>query len=441
MAGPPEERAYRRRWWAWALYDVGNSAFWLVIVTAIFPLFYQELFVQQAAGPLSEEAKQALRKQGGSRLAYTAGIAMVLVAVLGPILGAAADRSASKKRFLALFAGLGIAATGTMTLIGPGDVLFASALYALGTIGVAGSMVFYDALLPAVAKPEDLDRVSTLGFAAGYLGSVLLFGLNVLWTVHPEWFGLGSRDAAVRLTFLSVAAWWAAFTIPVLRWVPEPPLAGAPPAGNPFVEGFRRVGRTFGKLGRFRQLLLFLAAFWIYSDGIGTIIKMAAAFGNIMGVERAHLMLALILTNVVGVPCAIGFGALARRTGPKPPILFGLVVYAGICVFARFISVTWHFYALAIAVGLVQGGTQALSRSLFASMVPPGQSGEFFGFFSTVEKFAGILGPFLLGVLWGGGGDPRGAVLALLVFFVVGGGLLLGVKVEEGRRAAGEAAG
>jgi UMF1 family MFS transporter len=434
-----DPKSYRKGWWSWALYDVGNSAFWLVIVAAVFPVYYQELYASTKMPPgsvLTDEARQGLLTQGGSRLAYTAAIAMVIVAVLGPILGAVADRSAAKKRLLAVFAALGIVATGLMVLIGPGGVLLASTLYTLGTIGVAGSMVFYDALLPTVARQDDLDRVSSFGFAAGYLGSVLLFVVNVALLKYPGTFGLSNSDQAARLSFFSVAVWWALFTIPLLRHVREPASEERGRKGNPIVEGFVQILGTCRKLGRYKQLLLFLVAFWIYSDGIGTIIKMATVFGNSLGVKRDDLMLALVITQIVGVPCALGFGWLAKRIGAKPGILLGLSVYVGICVFANFMSQGRHFYVLAIAVGLVQGGTQALSRSLFASMIPKGQSGEFFGFFSTMEKFAGIVGPLLLGLLWGEGGDPRKGILALAVFFVAGMVLLWRVNVAEGQRSA-----
>ena len=219
-----DPKSYRRGWWSWALYDVGNSAFWLVIVAAVFPFYYQELYVAEKTPPgtiLEKAATQDLRTQGGSRLAYTAAVAMVIVAVMGPILGAVADRSAAKKRLLAVFAAVGIIATGLMVLIGPGDLLLASILYTAGTIGVAGSMVFYDALLPAVARQDDLDRISSFGFAAGYLGSVLLFVANVVLLKYPDTFGL-SGDMAVRLSFFGVAVWWALFTVPLLRNVREP---------------------------------------------------------------------------------------------------------------------------------------------------------------------------------------------------------------------------
>ena len=346
--------------------------------------------------------------------------------------------TAAKKRFLAAFAGLGVAASALMFLIPPGGVGLASALYALGTIGVAGSIVFYDALLPGVARAGDLDRISAIGYAAGYLGSVLLMIFDVLLIRNPGWLGLPDAGTAVRLSFVSVAVWWAAFTIPLLRRVPEPPAAPAPAEGNVVAAAFRRLGRTFREVKRYRQLALFLAAFWIYSDGIGTIIKMATAFGNSLGIGVGDMMMALILTQVVGVPCAMAFGLMARRIGAKAGIFAGLAVYALACGLAAFMSRTWHFYAVAVAVGLVQGGTQALSRSLFASMIPRARSAEFFGFFSTVEKFAGILGPLLLGLLWSEGGDPRRGILAIAAFFVVGGLILWKVDPAEGRRAAAE---
>ncbi len=446
MFAATDDQAYRKTWFAWALYDVANSAFYLTIVATVFPIFFQDLYVTNhtpAGEQLSDQALGDLRVHAGSSLAFTASIAMLIVALLGPILGAIADRGGVKKLLLALFAGVGIVASGLMYFIGPDDLGFAKVLYIVGTVGVAGSIVFYDALLPGVAREGDLDRISVIGFACGYFGSVLLLILNLLWIMHPEWFGLSGKVVAMQLAFVSVAVWWAVFTIPLLKRVPEP----APPpgkqraAGNLITGGFRQLGRTFKKLGNYKQLLLFLAAFWLYNDGIGTFIKLATLFGGMMGVGQDDLILALILTQIVGVPCALAFGLLAKWIGAKRGILLGLAAYAIICVLASFMQegVAWQFYALAIGVGLVQGGTQALSRSLFASMIPRGQAAEFFGFFSTMSKFAGILGPLLLGVVWSQGGDPRRGILALVVFFVVGGGLLLLVDEKAGRRAAAAA--
>lgn len=428
MAGI-EDGEYRKRARAWALYDVANSSFFLVIVTAVFPLFFQSVYVKAHGGG----ADPALLTKGGSALAVTAALAMLVVAVLGPVLGAIADRSAVKKKFLAGFAGLGVLSTAAMAFIGETDWVFAAVLYALGSIGVAGSMVFYDALLPSVAKEEDLDRVSTFGFAAGYLGSVILFAIDLALLLKPGWFGL-SPYWAPRIVFVTVALWWAGFTLPLLRRVPEPAVEGGPRLS--LLGGFRQVCTTFRKALGYRQLLLFLVAYWIYSDGIGTIIKLAGPFGKSLGVPDQSLLLAIVLSNLIGVPCALGFGRLARAIGPKGAILAGLAVYGGICIFARFMSSGTHFFVLAAAVGLVQGGTQALSRSLFATLVPKGQSGEFFGFFSTMEKFAGLVGPLVLALYWKDGDDPRRGVSALVVFFIVGAFLLSRVDVAKGREAA-----
>lgn len=425
-----EARLYRKRAWAWALYDVGNSAFYLTVVASFFQFFFIDLYVQ-AHGPAAGGAAEAeLRRRGGAALGFTAGAAMVAVAVLGPILGIVADRTASKKRFLAAFAALGIAASALMFFIPPGGWKMAAALYALGTVGVAGSLVFYDALLPAVARPEDLDRVSTLGYALGYAGSVVLFLVNVLMYLKPGLFGIADRGTAVRLAFVTVAVWWGLFTVPVLRHVAEPAAAAARPGG---------LVRAARDLRRFGPLVLFLAAFWVYADGIGTIIKLAAGFGYMLRLDQKDLLLALVIPQVIGVPCSLAFGRLAARVGAKRAILAGLAGYGVVCLLAYGIRTSGHFYALAAGVGLVQGGTQALSRSLFALLVPRGRTAEFFGLFSTVEKFAGILGPFLLGLFWSRGGDPRPAILTLVVFFAAGAGLLARVDVGKGRRQAEEA--
>lgn len=439
MSAHDVDGAYRRTWRAWALYDVGNSAFFLTIVTAIFPLFFQEVFVQANSAPGTlpgVEETASLKRAAGARLAFAAGIAMGCVALLGPILGALADRAIGKKKLLAVSALLGSLASAGLALIGPAQTDLALGLYMIGTISVASSIVFYDALLPTVARPGDMDRVSSLGFAWGYAGSMILFLLNLVWVLKPGWFGLASSTAGMRLSFVSVGVWWFAFTLPLLRRVREPEAGNGARRGNPVLESFAQLGRTLKDLAGRKQLLLFLAAFWLYSDGIGTIIKLASSFGDQLSIPAAHILLALILTQLVGIPCAIGFGRLAGRTGAKAAITLGLIVYTGICCVGFFLREIWHFYALAVLVGTVQGGTQALSRSLFASMIPKSRSGEYFGFFSTMEKFAGVIGPLLLGLFWAGSDNPRPGILALAAFFILGIALLSRVDVAAARRAA-----
>ena len=439
---PPDAKTYRKRWMAWALYDVGNSAFYLIIVASVFKIFYQNMYVELNtldSSSLTKEELTSLKTQGGALLGFTDSIAMAVVAILGPILGTLADRYRAKKKFLAGFAALGVVASGLMVLIAPTDLLFASILYAIGMVGVAGSIVFYDSLLPGVAREDDVDRISTIGFAAGYAGSVLLFILVYFIIQDPGTFGLSDGAQAARVSFLLVAIWWAVFTIPLLRHVEEPETRTPDDVGgNPILAGFRQLGRTLRTLPRHRELFAFLIAFWIYIDGVGTIIKMAAPFGNSVGVGDTDLIMALIITQVVGVPCALGFGRLSKLITARNAILLGLGVYAAICFWATAMEFTWHFYAMAIGVGMVQGGVQALSRSVFASMIPKGRSAEYFGFFSATSKFAGIVGPLVLGLFWSSGDDPRPGILFLAIFFVVGGFLLWRVDVDAGRRAARE---
>jgi UMF1 family MFS transporter len=421
MTSTPDEKAYRRGWWAWALYDVGNSAFWLVIAAAVFPVYYQELYVQSQTKPgqvLTLEAEQELKTKGRSKLGYTAAIAMGIVSVLGPVLGRS-PTARPRKEALAFFAGLGVIATALMLFIGRGRPPGLDPLPA-GDRRRGGSMVFYDALLPAVAR-EERSRPRLLlrvrGGISRQRGAVHRERSDARFApeVRDERRRPGGADLVLHHGDL----------VGGLHDPAPPPREGAPvEAGGrrrrQHLGGVPTARRDVPQAQEVQAAALFLIAFWIYSDGIGTIIKMATAFGNSLGVGRNDLMIALVVTQIVGVPCALAFGSLAKRIGAKTGILIGLGAYAAICGFAAFMKESWHFYVLAIAVGLVQGGTQSLSRSLFATMIPKGQSGEFFGFFSTMEKFAGILGPLLLGLLWGEGGDPRTGIVALAVFFILG---------------------
>lgn len=409
---------------AWILYDVANSAAVTSVLTAILPIY----FARVAAA----ELPPAVATQRFA-LATTAGLA--LVAVLAPILGTLADVRPLKKRMLAAFALTGAAATAALAAVGPGDWVLATALLVLLNVGLNGSLVFYDALLPHVAREDELNRVSSAGYAAGYLGGGLLLAAQLAWIARPELLGLPPGGTLpTRLAFLSVAIWWLAFTLPLLRRVREPAVrapAGAAPEGTR-----ARLARTFRQLRRHPDAALLLAAFLVYNDGIGTIIRMAAIYGSELGLPRGALIGAILLVQLVGVPCAYLFAAVAGRLGPKRAILVGLAVYTGIAVLGYFTRTAAHFFALAVLVGLVQGGTQALSRSLFASMVPRHLSGEFFGFFAISEKFAGIFGPAVFAAAIALTGSSRAAVLSVIGFFVAGAGLLQRVDVEQGRREA-----
>ena len=310
-------------------------------------------------------------------------------------------------------------------------------MFAIANLGFAGGNIFYEALLPHIARPDDFDRVSARGYAFGYLGGGLLLIINAFWLLRPEWFFFGGRESALRVCFASVGLWWLIFALPLFRRVEE---AGSGEERRPPVrvikDGLLRLIATFRQIRRYRQLALFLMAFWIYNDGVGTIIKLAAAYGDELGVGHNDMLIALILTQLIGFPSSIGFGALAQRIGAKQAILLGLAVYSLVSIAGFFLRSAAHFYALAILVGLVQGGTQALSRSLFAVMVPKTHSSEFFGFFSTGEKVAGIFGPVIFGMLGQLTGSSRWGIVSVVTLFLSGAYLLWRVDEAEARRVA-----
>jgi len=425
---------------AWALYDWANSAMLTVVLTTVFPIFYARV----AAAGLEPRVATG-------RFTLTTLVAMSIAALIAPFLGALADVSAKKKRFLAGFMLLGAGSCAAMFLIERGDWLLASLLFALANIGATASFVFYDSLLPHVARPEEIDRVSTSGYALGYLGGGLLLALALAMIEAPQRFGFppgggdgGQADTLpTRAAFLLVALWWLVFAIPLFVRVREPRRGfeadESPQAGSAWRVARTRLRETFTELGRYRQAMLMLCAFLAYNDGIGTIMRMATIYGHELGIPESTLIGALLAVQFVGVPCSFGFGALSGRFGAKRLILFSIAVYAIVSLLAWRMSESWHFWVLAILVGLVQGGSQALSRSLFASMIPRHKSGEFFGLFSVLEKFAGLLGPGVFFLASWFTGSSRLAILSVVGFFVVGAWLLLKVDVEAGQRAAREA--
>ncbi len=414
---------------AWALYDWANSAFILTIITAVFPIYYRNV----AAAGLDGVAAT-------SYFTWTTTLALLIVAVISPMLGALADYLGRRKSFMAGFLVLGVMATLGMYFIERGDWVLALVLFAFGNIGVSTSFVFYDSLLPHIAEGHEIDRVSTAGYALGYLGSGLLLVLNLWWIQKPELFGLADAGVATRLAFVSVGLWWAGFAIPLFRRIPEPPRQieiDERDARSAIKVSFERLGETFQELrGGYRQAFLMLLAMLIYNDGIGTIIRLASLYATERGLPQGTVVVAILLVQFVGIPFAFFFGWLAGRIGAKNAVLIGVTVYIGISVVAYAMDTVAEFYLLAGLIAMVQGGTQALSRSLFASMIPRHKAAEFFGFFSVFEKFAGIFGPFIFGVVLSLTGSLQGAILSVVLFFVVGGLVLLRVDVEEGRRVA-----
>jgi len=421
----------RRDLRAWALYDWANSAVQTTIIAAVFPIYFQKVAAADLPGPVAT-----------SRFAWATTWSILIVAVIAPILGAMADYAAAKKKLLAVFLAIGASSTGAMWFIQRGDWMFALVLFVITNVGVAGSIVFYESLLPHLVGEQELDRVSTAGYAVGYIGGGVLLAINVVMMSHPAWFGLPDRGAGVRASLASVAVWWVVFSIPLFRQVPEPAARlerDERPSGNALLTGVRRVFETLHELRRYQQAFLLLLAFLVYNDGIQTIIRMATIYGTEIGLDDNAMIIALLITQFIGIPFAFLFGMLAQRIGAKTAVFGGLAVYAMITVLGYFMTSSAHFFALAIMVGTVQGGTQALSRSLFASMIPKHKSSEFFAFFGVFERYAGVLGPALFAWIVGHTGTSRNAILSVLAFFVIGALLLTRVDVQEGRRAAREA--
>jgi UMF1 family MFS transporter len=411
---------------SWCLYDWANSAFATTIMAAVLPIFFRRV----AAGTLPAGESNLATSLWG----YTAALSMLIVALLSLLLGPVSDYGSTKKRFLGIFAGIGVLSTGFLSLTGHGDWLWVSVLFILGEIGFGGSEVFYDSLLPHIAKPGELNRISVRAYAFGYLGGGILLAINIAMIfLLPKTVlvpgGPAEPVLGMQLSFLSVALWWAVFSIPIMKNVPEPVSDGEKLNGiNPFVVARERLTSTFYHIRQYKQLFLFIVAFWFYNDGIGTIIKMASAYGDEIGIGMKDLIGALLLIQFVGIPCSLLFGKLAGKIGAKRSILIGLGVYVLISIGGYFMTKAIHFWILAFVDGLVMGGTQGLSRSLFASLVPKNKSAEFFSFYNISGKFAGIAGPAVFALVGQFTGSSRLGILSLLFFFVTGGVLLLMVK-------------
>jgi UMF1 family MFS transporter len=422
--GRPELRA-------WAMYDWANSAFWCTVIVAVFPPFFSEY----AAAGLPDGIAT-------SRFAWGTTLAVTIVALMAPVLGAIADHRALKKKMLAVFLAIGVVATLLMATVGRGDWLYALALFIVGNIGVASTLVFYDSLLPHIARPDELDRVSTAGFAIGFIGGGVLLLINLIWILRPSLFGLPDVVAGLKLSLASVGVWWLVFSIPLFRWVPEPAVRLGD-LGHSVVSQVRggvvAAWKTLQELRRSRNAFLMLIAFLLYNDGIQTIIRMSSIYGLEIGIDRNAQIAAFIIVQFVGVPCSFAFGAVAGRLGAKTALFAALAVYVCISVLAYFMSATWHFFALAFLVGIVQGGSQALSRSLFARMIPKHKSSEYFGFFAVFEKFAGIAGPAVFAGSIALFGSSRAAVLSVIIFFVLGALVLTRVDVGAGEAEAAAA--
>jgi len=413
----------RRDTVSWALYDWANSAFATTVLAGFFPVFFQQFWSTGVDPTVST-----------SRLGLANGIAGIIVALLAPLLGALADRTAGRKAQLVLFSSIGVAGTAALSFVGQGEWGWAAACFIVAGIGFNAANIFYDALLLDVASERELDTVSAFGYSLGYLGGGLLFAFNVLMTLKPGWFGLSGPAEAVQWSFLSVALWWLVFTLPLARYVRERPSQAT---SESFVEslmaGLRELGNTLRRVRAHRDISLFLLAYWLYIDGVHTIYTMAVDYGVALGLPSSSLLAALLLTQFVAFPSALLLGWVGNQIGPKRGILICISVYLAATLYAYFLDSVVEFFALAVVVGLVQGGVQSLSRSFFGRLVPEGKGGEFFGFYNMMGKFASFIGPLLIAAVAYGTGNSRLSITSLIVLFLVGGLLLW--RVPEARKS------
>jgi len=424
-----QDKHYKRTVRAWTMYDWANSAFATTIMGAILPTYFATYIAKGASVPIWGNA---------------VAIGSLIAALLSPILGGIADFKASKKLFLGLFAALGVISTALLFFItGPEHQTLCIVLYILGTIGFAGSLVFYDSLLPHVAKPEDMDKVSSRGYALGYIGGGLLLLINIimiffgpsLLTSMPE---AEATQLMMRLSLASVAVWWAVFSIPLFRDVMEPTaMAEERELGQSGVlVSLRRIGKTFREIQDYKDLFWFLLTFLVYSNGIGTIITMAAAFATDLGFSTMTVLGTFLMVQFVAAPFALLFGKLSKTLGNKKAITISLFIYTLVAIVGYFMSKDWHMFLLGFGVATVQGGSQALSRSLIGKLMPKSKSAEFFGFFSVSEKFNTIIGPATMALVTKLTGNPRYGIISLVIFFVVGILMLQKVDLERGARKA-----
>ena len=395
---------------AWALYAWANHAFATSVLVGLFPIFFARYW---AAG-LAKEASTLW-------LGLTNSGAALVVALLAPWLGTLADRRGTKKRFLAVFTIVGCVATAALAWVGAGDWSLAALLFGLASIGFFAGSSFHDALLVQVSTARSADRVSLYSYALGYLGGGLLFVLNVLMVLHPDWFGLRDKTQATQYAFVSVALWWALFALPLFLRVPE-----APPTAE--TAAFGELWQTIRRVLRDAPVLRFLLAYWLYIDAVGTLQQMAVDFGAKLGFSDTVLIQALLMVQFISFPAALAFGPLAVRIGTRNAIYVGLAVFVGVTLWAYFMQTETQFYQMAAVVGLVQGGVQALSRSYFSRLIPIERAGEYFGFYNMLGKFAAVLGPAVVGLVAYLSGNPRLSILVLAVFFIAGAGLLSRVR-------------
>ncbi|MCZ6715764.1 MAG: MFS transporter [Gammaproteobacteria bacterium] len=411
---------------AWAFYDWANSAYATTVMAGFFPIFFSQYWSAGISGSVTT-----------FRLGVANGTASLIIAFLAPVLGAISDRGGTRMRFLFTFAALGVVMSSSLYFVEQGQWQYAAVIYALATMGFAGSNVFYDSLLVDISAKENFSLISSFGYAMGYIGGGLLFLLNVLMTLNPEWFGLADATQAVRVSFVTVAIWWAVFSIPAMLWVREAPTVDKSSSWQAVTAGLTELTHTLKKIRSLKTIVLFLVAYWLYIDGVNTIIKMAVDFGINLNMAPGDLMKALLLTQFVAFPASLAFGFLGNRIGAKRGIMIGVLVYFVSTLWAgMYLKTVTEFYMLAVTIGLVQGGVQSLSRALYASIIPSDKTAEFFGFYNMLGKFAAVLGPFLVAGVALFTQNSRYAIMAIAPLFLFGAAVLVLVDVDKGHREA-----
>lgn len=412
---------FEKKVFAWALYDWANSAFATTVMVVFFPLFFKQYL---AAG---QDAVTST-----SWLAIANGTSSFVLAVMAPALGALADKGNAHIRFLAIFTAIGVIPTALLAFVGAGDWVTAAVLFAIASVGFWGGLIFYDSMLIIVAPRGRLDSASGFGYALGYLGGALLLTVNVVMYAKPALFGLASAEAAIRASFVTVAVWWVLFAIPLFRVAPK--ASDRPPIGarRALREGIAELVQTLREIRKFRPVVYFLLAYWMYIDGVNTIMKMAVDYGLALGFPANSLIGGILMIQFIGFPATLLFGWLGDRISPLVGIFVAIVVYAAVTFYAVFMTQVSEFYIMAAAIGCVQGAIQAMSRSYYGRLIPAGRAGEFYGFYNMMGKFAAVLGPFLMAATALLTGNSRMAILSVALLFA-GGAIMLAVAARQER--------
>ncbi|MBI1424481.1 MAG: MFS transporter [Gammaproteobacteria bacterium] len=417
---------FNKRTLSWAMYDWANSAYATIVMAVFFQLLFSDYWFHEPGG------------NSTTPLGIANAVGSLVVVILAPILGAIADRGGLKKHFLFFFTIVGVLFTCALYFVHAGEWMLALTIFVLGGIGFSGANVFYDAMLVDVTTEDKFDIVSSAGYGLGYLGGGLALVFSILFYAKKEWFGFTSGEQAQLASFILTGIWWALFSLPLLFAVKETRTRHKEPIAKAISHGFMQIKQTFREIRNLKVVFLFLAAYWLYIDGVDTIMRMAADYGKRLGFDDNDLIMALLITQFVGFPAAIIYGKLGEKFGTKPALLVAVAVYIGVTVYGYAMDEVRDFYILAITVGLVQGGIQSLSRSMYARIIPKNKSAEFFGFYNMLGKLAAVLGPLLMAIVSHMTGSARLSILSVIILFVIGGVLLLFVNEEEGHRMVRE---